>query len=234
MLERFSQKKQSHQPCPLIGSDRSDRAERMVVLDFETTGLTPRQGDRVIEIGAVAIESGAIAERYRTLVNPGKRVSSFIEEYTGISNTMLKDAPSAAEAFPGFIEFLGNAPLFAHNAGFDSRFLDAELALLGKRRRRPMACSMLIARRIYPSLKSHSLENLVRTINLPTSGVHHRALADAEMTGHLVLNLTQEIKSRSGLDTVPFAVYLALAKTSKHKVDFFLQKLGTELEAHAR
>lgn len=218
---------------PLIVPDCTYRAGRIVVLDFETTGLTPRQGDRVIEIGAVAIENGKITERFQTLVDPGKQVTSFIEEYTGISNTMLKGAPTAAKAFPRFVEFLGNAPLFAHNASFDSRFLDAELEILGKRRSQPMACSMLVSRRIYQSFKSHSLENLVRSINLPSSGVHHRALADAEMTGHLVLRFTQEIKFRTGLDNVPFDVFLTLAKMSKHKVDDFMKKLRTELVAHA-
>ena len=68
------------------------RADSLIVLDFETTGLSPNQGDRAIEIGAVKLINGEIVDRYQRLMNPGFRVSSFIEDYTGISNSMLSEA----------------------------------------------------------------------------------------------------------------------------------------------
>ncbi len=64
-------------------------AKSVVVLDFETTGLSPNQGDRAIEIGAVKLENGTVVDRFQSLMNPGFRVSGFIENYTGISNAML-------------------------------------------------------------------------------------------------------------------------------------------------
>lgn len=68
-------------------------ADTVIVLDFETTGLSVDGGDRAIEIGAVRIEQGRITDRYQSLMNPGKRISRFIEDYTGIINSMLKTAP---------------------------------------------------------------------------------------------------------------------------------------------
>ena len=69
-------------------------AHNVVVLDFETTGLSPDNGDRAIEIGAVKIVNGEIVDTFQSLMNPGKKVNTFIEQYTGISNAMLSEAPS--------------------------------------------------------------------------------------------------------------------------------------------
>ena len=65
-------------------------ADTVVVLDFETTGLSPDYGDRAIEIGAVKLVDGVLVDRFQQLMNPGQRISSFIENYTGITNSMLK------------------------------------------------------------------------------------------------------------------------------------------------
>src|SRR5512144_499732 len=99
----------------------------VVVLDFETTGLSPDCGDRAIEIGAVLIRDNRIVDRFQSLMNPGRKVSSFIEEYTGITNRMLAAAPPVADVMPRFASFMDRHHLVAHNASFDRRFLDAEL-----------------------------------------------------------------------------------------------------------
>ena len=72
-------------------------ANTVVVLDFETTGLSPGLGDRAIEIGAVRIEDGTVTARFQELMNPGQRVSGFIESYTGITNAMLANARPCAQ-----------------------------------------------------------------------------------------------------------------------------------------
>ena len=118
----------------------------VIVLDFETSGLSPHYGDRAIEIGAVLIKNSMIVERFQSLMNPGFRISSFIESYTGISNDMVTAAPSCEEVMEEFAEFIGDLPLVAHNASFDRRFLDAELDFNNKSRKSRMACSMLAAR----------------------------------------------------------------------------------------
>ena len=93
----------------------------IVVLDFETTGLSPYYGDRSIEIGAVLIQNNQIVDRFQSLMNPGMRISSFIEDYTGISNKMLRDAPAIDVVMNQFSTFIAENHLVAHNAGFDSR-----------------------------------------------------------------------------------------------------------------
>ena len=200
----------------------------VVILDFETTGLSPDYGDRVIEIGAVLIRENQISDRFQSLMNPGMRVSSFIEEYTGITNSMLSNAPSIAEVMQKFAAFMALHPLIAHNAAFDRRFLDAELKHISKQRTQEIACSMLISRRIYPAAPSHSLENLVRYKNLKTSGVHHRALADAEMTGHLWISMINDLKASYNFQHVPFELMQQLSKVKKSAVPSFLQRFAGE------
>ncbi|MFA7406077.1 MAG: 3'-5' exonuclease [Pelobacteraceae bacterium] len=197
---------------------------RVVVLDFETTGLSPQYGDRAIEIGAVLIENNRIVDRFQSLMNPGMRISRFIEEYTGITNRMVSSAPSIAEVMGKFAEFIGQHHLVAHNAGFDSRFLDAELQRINRQRCQEFACSMLISRRIYPESPSHSLETLVRYKKLKTDGVHHRALADAEMTGHLWICMVNDLKAGYTLKHVPFELMQQLSKVSKVAAPSFLQR----------
>jgi DNA polymerase-3 subunit epsilon len=200
----------------------------VVVLDFETTGLSPDQGDRVIEVGAVLIENNRITDRFQGLMNPGMRINSFIESYTGITNDMLKDAPPVAEVMKEFAFFLGDHHLVAHNASFDRRFLDAELLRLRKRRVGEFACSMLISRRLYPEAPNHRLESLVLHKHLQSTGVFHRALADAEMTGHLWVEMTRDLKEKYIIRNVPFDLMLRLSKVARKAAPNFLQKFALE------
>ncbi len=200
----------------------------VVVLDFETTGLSPDHGDRVIEVGAVLVENNRITDRFQSLMNPGRKINSFIENYTGITNDMLKDAPPVSEVMKEFASFLGDHHLVAHNASFDRRFLDAELHRVRKRRVRDFACSMLISRRIYPEAPNHRLESLVLHKKLKSAGVFHRALADAEMTGHLWVNMIGDLKGTYRIRNVPFALMLRLAKVAKKSVPNFLEKFALD------
>ena len=200
----------------------------VVVLDFETTGLSPDCGDRAIEIGAVLIRDNRIVDRFQSLMNPGMRISSFIEGYTGITNAMLSTAPSIADVMQKFVVFMAQHHLVAHNAGFDRRFLDAELRRIKEQRTQQFACSMLVSRRVYPEAPSHKLETLVRYKRLTTTGVHHRALADAEMTGHLWIGMIDDLKTAFNLRQVPFALMQRLSKVSKKAVPAFLKRVAAE------
>ncbi len=161
-------------------------------------------------------------------MNPGMRISSFIEGYTGITNKMLASAPPVADVMEKFATFMAEHHLVAHNASFDRRFLDAELHRIRKRRRQEFACSMLVSRRVYPDGPAHNLEALVRHKRLKTSGVHHRALADAEMTGHLWIGMVDDLKSAFNLRYVPFALMQQLSKVSKAAAPAFLQRVAAE------
>ena len=125
------------------------RADTVIVLDFETTGLSPDGGDRAIEIGAVRIEKGRVTDRFQSLMNPGKRVAAFIEDYTGITNKMLKTAPPCKDVMAEFSDFIEDFDMVAHNASFDSRFLISELHRIKRTYSGKFACSMLVARRLY-------------------------------------------------------------------------------------
>lgn len=99
----------------------------VAVIDFETTGLSPAQGDRATEIAAVILESGKVVDRYQCLMNAGVRIPSFIEGLTGISNAMIREAPPVGHVMREVSTFVGDYPLVAHNASFDCKFWDAEL-----------------------------------------------------------------------------------------------------------
>ena len=195
-----------------------------VIIDFETTGLSPGYGDRTIEVGAVLVSGGRIVERFQSLMNPGRPVSGFIEGYTGITNAMLSAAPPVSEVMTELAEFIGEHHLVAHNASFDSRFLDAELSRIGHRRSNRFACSMLAARRLYPDSPNHRLETLVRYKGLPTDGVHHRALADAEMTAYLWIRMIEDLKALYGIPEVSFTLMQQLTKIPCKSVPDFLVK----------
>ncbi|MEK6192893.1 MAG: 3'-5' exonuclease [Deltaproteobacteria bacterium] len=200
----------------------------VIVLDFETSGLSPQYGDRAIEIGAVRIENNRITDRFQSLMNPGFRISSFIESYTGISNNMVAAAPPCEEVMERFAEFMGGLPLVAHNASFDRKFLDSELGFIGKSRTNNMACSMLTARRVYPNSPNHQLATLVRHCGIHTNGTFHRALADAEMTGQLWISMIDEIKDTFGINPVPFDLMRKLSKITKAKAPAYLEKIAVE------
>ena len=197
-------------------------SETIVVLDFETSGISPDHGDRAIEIGAVMLRQGKLVDRFQSLMNPGVRVNSFIESYTGITNQMVQSAPRADKVMRDFARFIGDRPLVAHNASFDRRFLDAEFRRIGARRSQEFGCSMLTARRIYPEAPNHKLETLVRYKGLHTEGIFHRALADAEMTALLWVKMIEDLCESYGFETVSFAVMCGLMKVSKTRVADYL------------
>lgn len=195
----------------------SHRADSVVVLDFETTGLTPRQGDRAIEIGAVKLRRGKVVDRFQELMNPGRRVSAFIENYTGISNAMLQEARSCSAVMADFSDFLGGSSMVAHNAGFDRRFLEDELSRIGRSCSENYGCSLLLSRRVYPQAPSHRLSALVAYRQIAPQGRFHRALADAEMTSLLWLQTLDTLAQEHGVHSPSFAWIQRLSRLSKAK-----------------
>jgi len=195
-----------------------------IVIDFETTGLSPVYGDRTIEVGAVIITGNQIVDRFQSLMNPGMRISGFIQDFTGITNEMLSSAPPINKVMHELIKFIANHHLVAHNASFDSRFLDAEFNRISHQRKNQFGCSLLLSRRLYPEAPDHRLETLVRYKELKTDGIHHRALADAEMTAHLWLRMRSDLKERFGLQDVHFSLMQQLMKVPRMKIAEFLER----------
>ena len=195
-----------------------------IVLDFETTGLSPRNGDRAIEVAAVLVENGKITEKFQSLMNPGKKISSFIETYTGISNSMLSSAPSNSEAMAKLHCFIGKTPLIAHNASFDKKFLEHELKLIGKNLTQPVACSLLVARRLYQDAPNHKLKTLIEFNKIKITGNFHRALADAEMTAHLWLKMRQDLIRDYGVPRPDFDFMQKLMSVPKKDLLSFIKQ----------
>ena len=196
------------------------RADTVVVFDFETTGLESK--DRPTEVGAVLIEQGQVIDKFQQLMNPGIRIPRIVEKKTGITNSMLQSAPPCETVMCEFADFIKGHNLVAHNASFDRRFLDAELNRIRREYSQEIACSRLVAQKVYQDVPSYSLENLVNHKKIPTNGVFHRALADAEMTAKLWLKMLEEINEQYKLSSLPFSLMQQLTQVHKDSVDDFL------------
>lgn len=188
----------------------------VIVIDFETTGMSPEHGARATEVAAVLVSNGAIVDRFQSLMNAGVSIPPFIQELTGITNRMIRTAPSAASVMRELAGFIGEMPLVAHNAAFDRKFLDAELRRIGQPHSAQMLCSMRIARRIYPQAPNHKLATLVRHACITETGKYHRALADAEMTAGLWLKMQEELGHSFKLETVPLALLHKIQSAPRH------------------
>lgn len=204
-----------------MGKDKNKgkRADTVVVLDFETSGMSPVYGDRPIEIGAVKLEKGVVTGQFQELMNPGFRIDGFIESYTGITNAMIRKAPPCEDVMARFADFIDGFDLVAHNASFDRRFLDYELDMIGQGYTGRFACSMLAARRIYQDAPDHKLGTLVRFLCLDTDGTFHRALADSIMTAQLWMTMLTHIQDRYAFDVPAFSLMQKVTRTAKTRVD---------------
>ena len=198
--------------------------ERIAVIDFETTGISPSSSCRATEIAVVILEQGRIVERYQSLMNAGVRVPGFIEQLTGISNAMLRTAPSAEQVMNEVNEFVGITPLLAHNAAFDQKFWDFEMGRIKRTRLQHFACSLLLARRLMPEAPNHKLGTLTTFANLPHTGQAHRAMADAEMAANLTTHLAVRLRQQYGLRELNHELLRGLQKIPAAKVSEHLKR----------
>ncbi len=201
--------------------------QTVAVLDFETTGIAPESGSRATEIGIVLLRDGEIVDRYQSLMNAGVWVPPYIEELTGISNRMVRAAPPAAQVMREAARFVDGHPLVAHNAAFDRRFWDLELARLQLTRRQDFACTLLLSRRLFPQAANHRLETLARYARLPDTGRAHRALADAETTAHLVVRLQETLRDRFRLAAAPHELLCSVQQAPRHGLEQCVHRFRT-------
>lgn len=162
-----------------------------VVFDVETTGLSPGNGDRVIEIGAVAIQDKGVAEEFHSLINPGRPIPEAVQKIHGITNEMLAGKPRSQEVLPLFHKFIGRSPLIAHNARFDVNFLKFEFQRLGLKLTNRYLCTLEISRKLHPKLPNHRLETVYSYLfgSMKNDIRRHRALDDARLTARIWLEL---------------------------------------------
>jgi len=155
------------------------RMTALAFVDLETTGATATS-DRITEIGIVEVDADGTVREWQQLVNPGTRISPFIENLTGISNAMVAAAPPFAEVAEEVLRRLRGRLFIAHNARFDYGFLKNEFKRTGVDFRAPVLCTVKLSRTLYPEFKRHSLDSLIERHRLIANG-RHRALADAQL-----------------------------------------------------
>lgn len=205
---------------------RFDTNPLIAVIDFETTGISPGQGARATEVAIVLLEQGQVVDRFQSLMKTGAWIPPFITQLTGITNAMVKAAPDAAQVMQDAARFVGDAPMVAHNAAFDSKFWQAELALAGLPAPQPFACTVLLSRRLYPQAPSHKLGTLVDYHGLPRTGQAHRALADAEMAAALLARMQHDLRTQWRVADPSYALLQQMQRCAK-------PKLGALLARHA-
>jgi DNA polymerase-3 subunit epsilon len=172
------------------------RDTTFVVFDLETTG-TSADGDAITEIGAVKVRGGEVLGEFGTLVDPRRGISPLVVELTGITDAMVRGAPTLPEVLPAFLEFAAGAVLVAHNAPFDTGFIRAACARHGYAWPKPaVVCTVRLARRVLsrqeaPSCKLSALAALFSTGTTP----NHRALDDARATVEVLHGLLERIGS---------------------------------------
>lgn len=197
------------------------------VLDFETTGFDPNW-DRIIEVGAVRVQDGQVVASFAELLDPGIRIPYEVTQLTGITQAMVRGKPRPEVVMPRLRAFLGDCPCVAHNASFDKRFFDAEMARAGQAHDRMFLCSMLLARRLVRQAPNHQLGTLVRHLGLPeaTDGRLHRALADVQVTQALWHRMGEELRQRIGGRHPELPEIRGVIRKPKAGVERYLESLA--------
>ncbi|ACF46441.1 MAG: 3'-5' exonuclease [Prosthecochloris sp.] len=160
------------------------RSGRVIAVDVETTGLSPRRGDRVIEVAAVAIVNGVIEEHFCCLINVNAPIPTVVQKIHGITPELLAGEKPPEAVWPEFLKFIGSNILIAHNAPFDISFIRNELRFLGLSLLNGSQCTLAFSRKKFPQLKNHKLENVARHVlgGMPKGIKLHRASGDALLT----------------------------------------------------
>jgi DNA polymerase-3 subunit epsilon len=165
--------------------DAPIRSLDYAVVDVETTGGSWGHGHRITEIAAVRVRGdGVIIDEYRSLVNPERPIPPIITALTNISWEMVREAPRFADVAPHVARVLEGAVFVAHNATFDWRFVSAELQRAGVPLLGRTLCTVRMARKLVPELRSRSLDSLIYFFNIPIEA-RHRAYGDARATAEL-------------------------------------------------
>ena len=168
-----------------------------ICFDIETTGLSAAR-DKITEIGAVKVENGVITDTFSTFANPEMPIPQKITQLTGITDDMVKDAPSQSEAVDAFLEFAGDNVLVAHNAPFDTSFIAKACEDMGKEYNYTSIDTVAISRAILTDIKNCKLDTVAKFLRLGDFN-HHRATDDAEMLARIFINLCQRLTDDYGI-----------------------------------
>lgn len=168
-----------------------------ICFDIETTGLSAAR-DKITEIGAVKVENGVITDTFSTFANPEMPIPQKTTQLTGITDDMVKDAPSQSEAVGAFLEFAGDNVLVAHNAPFDTSFIAKACEDMGREYNYTSIDTVAISRAILTDIKNCKLDTVAKFLRLGDFN-HHRATDDAEMLARIFINLCQRLTDDYGI-----------------------------------
>lgn len=168
-----------------------------ICFDIETTGLSAAR-DKITEIGAVKVENGIITDKFSTFVNPEMPIPQKITQLTGITDKMVKDAPSQSEAVSAFLEFAGDNVLVAHNAPFDTSFIAKACEDMGREYNYTSIDTVAISRAILTDIKNCKLDTVAKFLRLGEFN-HHRATDDAEMLAKIFITLCRRLTDDFGI-----------------------------------
>jgi DNA polymerase-3 subunit epsilon len=209
---------------------------REIILDTETTGLNPREGHRIVEIGALEMVNKVLTGRsFHHYINPERSMPAEAYRIHGISEEFLQDKPVFAEIAQDFLDFIEGGILVIHNAPFDTKFLNHELTLLKKPQLElsEVIDTLIMARRTFPGARA-SLDALCKRFKIDNSTRQlHGALLDAELLAEVYVELTggrQSSFSLRGKELETRAEEQMAASSSGNKI--IVRPTGAEEQAH--
>lgn len=190
-------------------------SQSFIVVDIETTGMTPPE-HAITEIAALRIWRGQVTDRFATLVNPGRPIPYPIQQFTGITNAMVANAPRIDEVIAEFWYFAGPAPIVAHNSAFDRRFINhfARQAM-GLELTNDDLCTVRLARKLLPQLSSKSLGPVAAHFGIDIQA-RHRAMGDAEATAEVFLHFLRRLDA-DGIRDLPTLLDYQLSAAARKR-----------------
>lgn len=210
---------------------------KFIVIDLETTGNSPKKGDKIIQFAAVVIENGKIVEKFSSLINPKIKIPIFIEELTGINDEMVNNAPLFEDLAPKIQALLEDAYFVAHNVLFDLSFLQEELLIANQEGFLGSVIDTVeLARFLYPTIDSYKLNDLANLFGFQHERPH-QADSDAEVTAKILLHFIDKIEAiplstckqlselSGGLKSDIQLLLEELIETKKEKIDYFSQNI---------
>ncbi|HEX2220940.1 MAG TPA: exonuclease domain-containing protein, partial [Candidatus Limnocylindria bacterium] len=176
-----------------LGDALSRGENEFVVVDVETTAIKPENG-YIVDLAALRVRDGQVVERFESLVNPGRPIVG--HQIHGIGNDDVASAPTAADALPRFVEFVGDRPLVAHNVAFDLPFVLRHLPNDVKWQPKAIYDTLELGYQLYPDAGSYRLSDLTRFVFGRDHAEAHRAMPDAEATASLFIHFTDGLAER--------------------------------------
>lgn len=209
---------------------------REIILDTETTGLNPVDGHRIVEIGCLELVNLIpTGNTYQQYINPMRDMPAEAAAVHGITSDFLKDKPVFEDIVDSFLDFIGDSTLVIHNANFDMRFLNAELAKVNypKLKFSRTFCTMMLAREMFPGSPAN-LDALCRRFKIDNSNrVHHGALLDSELLAEVYLELKGGRQTQLGLNVAKDSASMDMKKKTRlHRQPRHFEPTLEELALH--